>query len=211
APNPQPALAADVGVDWSGVGLPSVEDILRLWSVVGQCGGGTTTTTTSAHSENRDVNGESSCSTTLPHTGTSSSLPPTTTTLEDADHEEVAMMQRGAPDPVDNRNADDDTTTHTWRLSDDERDDLLSVGWSENMISDLNAMLDFLHDVGENCGVDHVAWALGMWAHSNILAETTVELVNDVMFRRVQGVPENRPHEYGTRGTLVNRLLVQLQ
>ncbi|CAE7334415.1 unnamed protein product, partial [Symbiodinium sp. CCMP2456] len=89
--------------------------------------------------------------------------------------DEVMMMQRGAPSSAPNN------------VADEERDELISVGWTDSMLANLNNMLEFLQDVGDSGGVEHVAWALGMWAYSNILAETTVELVNDVLFRRVQG------------------------
>ena len=87
-------------------------------------------------------------------------------------------------------------------LSADERDELVELGWDEGVVADLHEFLLYLSDVRSRAGAGAVAWALGQWAHSLILAESTLDLATDVLFRRVQGVAEERPEDFGVRGRL---------
>eukprot|EP00439_Symbiodinium_sp_Y106_P015300 s4950_g2.t1 len=87
-------------------------------------------------------------------------------------------------------------------LSADERDELVELGWDEGVVADLHEFLLYLSDVRSRAGAGAVAWALGQSAHSLILAESTLDLATDVLFRRVQGVAEERPEDFGVRGRL---------
>ena len=89
-----------------------------------------------------------------------------------------------------------------FELSADERDELLELGWDAGVVEDLRNFLEYLDEIRRAEGPEAVAWALGQWAHALILSETTLDLVADVLFRRVQGCPEQRPQDLGMRGRL---------
>ena len=79
-----------------------------------------------------------------------------------------------------------DEPGEAYGLSADERDELVELGWDEGVVADLHEFLLYLSDVRSRAGAGAVAWALGQWAHSLILAESTLDLATDVLFRRVQ-------------------------
>eukprot|EP00439_Symbiodinium_sp_Y106_P014276 s6191_g2.t1 len=87
-------------------------------------------------------------------------------------------------------------------LSADERDELVELGWDEGVVNDLHEFLLYLQEIRDRAGPGAVAWAVGQWAHALILAESTLDLATDTLFRRVQGVSELRPPDYGVRGRL---------
>ena len=87
-------------------------------------------------------------------------------------------------------------------LSADERDELVELGWDEGVVNDLHEFLLYLQETRDGAGPEAVAWAVGQWAHALILAESTLDLAADTLFRRVEGVAEQRPPEYGVRGRL---------
>ena len=78
----------------------------------------------------------------------------------------------------------------------------MELGWDEGVVNDLHEFLLYLQEIRDRAGPGAVAWAVGQWAHALILAESTLDLATDTLFRRVQGVSELRPPDYGVRGRL---------
>ncbi|CAE7659071.1 unnamed protein product [Symbiodinium sp. CCMP2592] len=217
-------------VDWSGPGLPEIEhyvNMLRVgttsfcrpsWTMTS-----TTSSTTSASSTTSS--GTSSSQSSRASFPSSSGDERADGTLESVE-DEVAMMQTGATgrarDGDDeearghNRSGDEDEQgsnatirddqeqppAQSFQLTADERDELMELGWDSGVVDDLREFLLYLEDIRERAGVEAVSWALGQWAHSLILSEATLDLVHDILFRRVGGENEQRPEDLGMRGRL---------
>ncbi|OLQ08943.1 hypothetical protein AK812_SmicGene7530 [Symbiodinium microadriaticum] len=58
-------------------------------------------------------------------------------------------------------------------------------------------------DVANRYGVEAVSWRNGAWGEVVVIANATVELVQENIWRRVRGVREIRPDAEGTRGRIM--------
>ncbi|CAE7781833.1 unnamed protein product [Symbiodinium sp. CCMP2592] len=215
------ADGAESNLDWSGAGLPDLQSFVAALSSGMQDTCSSTTTTM--------LQGMST-STSLPSSQSSSTSSSTTLngvdTIQTDDDTTVLMQTRatGSGDPPANPPEEDDEPGERgdatdagdnntnpeepaepevpFQLTADERDELIELGWDAGVVEDLREFLAYLEDVRDRAGVEAVAWALGQWAHSLILSETTLDLVHDILFRRVGGVNELRPDDVGMRGRL---------
>ena len=214
----------EVGLDWSGPGMPSLVDFVAelMGGTVGgstcSCEGvGTSTYTSSSTSSSCGTTdtlvnvgaeevrvgtmaGEEEEAVTLMQTGVGLGGPE-----REGEEEDVENASLGNGRPVDDAvpgPAAPEEPDEPYGLSADERDELVELGWDEGVVNDLHEFLLYLQETRDGAGAEAVAWAVGQWAHALILAESTLDLAADTLFRRVQGVAEQRPPEYGVRGRL---------
>ena len=194
------------GVDWSGPGLPNIADfflevtdqlgdVYLDWSGPGLPSSGWPT----------------QCISTTSTTSSSS----TSTSTVDTDGEEVVMMQTSASGAISSAGDGEVDTASSdleplppgggddpWHLTDAEAEELLGMGWPADVIENLAELLRYLRDMRDHTGAEAVSWALGEWGQGTVVADATIDLVMDVLYRRVDGVQETRPSAEGERGRL---------
>ena len=91
----------------------------------------------------------------------------------------------------------------SFHLSEEEIQGFLEAGWPQGIVDNVVEFCNYLEDVATEYGMEAVAWGGGAWIDSLTVANATVELVQETIFRRLRGVPESRPSANATRGRLM--------
>ena len=132
-----------------------------------------------------------------------------TETATDENEDTVNLMQQpppggGAdPGPHNNGGGTGVPARRSLHLSEEEIQGFLEAGWPQAVVDNVVEFCNYLEDVATEYGMEAVAWGGGAWIDSLTVANATVELVQETIFRRLRGVPEARPTANAARGRLM--------
>ncbi|CAE7868918.1 unnamed protein product, partial [Symbiodinium sp. KB8] len=210
----------EYGVDWQGDGPP----VLPHWAIPGMwtsssVPSSTSSTSPSSTSSTSPSLSSSTTSTTCPCNcqpaeplgtvdSTSGGGSPEAETNTDENEETVNLMQQPPPGcgtgPGANNNVDGAGPARlSFHLSEEEIRGFLEAVWPQAVIDNVVEFCNYLEDVAVQYGMEAVAWSGSAWIDSLTVANATVELVQETLFRRLRGVQEARPTVNATRGRLM--------
>ena len=210
----------EYGVDWQGDGPP----VLPHWAIPGMwtsssVPSSTSSTSPSSTSSTSPSLSSSTTSTTCPCNcqpaeplgtvdSTSGGGSPEAETNTDENEDTVNLMQQpppgGGTGPGANNNVDGAGPARlSFHLSEEEIRGFLEAVWPQAVIDNVVEFCNYLEDVAVQYGMEAVAWSGSAWIDSLTVANATVELVQETLFRRLRGVQEARPTVNATRGRLM--------
>ncbi|OLQ14939.1 putative 149 kDa protein [Symbiodinium microadriaticum] len=198
----------EYGVDWQGDGPP----VLPRWAVPGMWSSPPTSTTSTTSPcrcprSMEEPTGTSSSTSSLGPPAHDVGVDTEAATVENEDA--VNLMQQpppggGAdPGPHSNGGGTGVPARRSFHLSEEEIQGFLEAGWPQAVVDNVVEFCNYLEDVATEYGMEAVAWGGGAWIDSLTVANATVELVQETIFRRLRGVPEARPTANATRGRLM--------
>ena len=197
----------EYGVDWQGDGPPA----LPRWAVPGMWTPSSTSTSPSPLTSTTTTTSLCSCPVPAGVPSTTNKPPPFEDDPETAaDNEDtVNLMQQlppgggDHPGPDNNGEGTGTPARRSFHLSEEEIQGFLEAGWPQAIVDNVVEFCNYLEDVATEYGMEAVAWGGGAWIDSLTVANATVDLVQETIFRRLRGVPEARPAANATRGRLM--------